>query len=66
MTTVFLRKDYQELWRCSTRRTTRPVAWRLIDSVTGIDMVQPWFNRKPEALEFAKQRGWSVEVRRKT
>ncbi len=33
--------------------------WQLLDA-SGEDLVQPWFRRKREALDFAKSKGWTV------
>lgn len=63
MKTVFLVRDQQERLRYSwrTRKITGywVVAWRITDEA-GVDLIQPWFNYRRQAREFAEKQGWQV------
>lgn len=59
--TAFLVKGTQE--RFNLKRAWRGNAWRLTNE-DGNDLVQPWFDTKTEAREFAKRRGWALDESR--
>jgi len=54
MKTGYLKKDRME--RYNMKRGWFVVAWRIVDE-NGVDMVQPWPNKKGQAREIAKRLG---------
>lgn len=50
----YLKKDRME--RCNLKRAWFVNAWRIVDA-QGVDMVQPWPNKKSEARRIAVQLG---------
>lgn len=54
MKTGYLKKDCME--RYNMKRAWFVVAWRIVDE-NGVDMVQPWPNKKPEARRLAVRLG---------
>lgn len=54
MKTGILKKDWIE--KRSSRSIRFAVAWRIMDD-QGRDMVQPWFDTKGEAREYARRQG---------
>lgn len=52
MKTGYLKKDRME--RYNSKRGWFVVAWRIVDE-NGVDMVQPWPNKKSEARRIAVQ-----------
>ncbi len=57
MKTVFLKKDYEEVF--TVKRAWKRIAWRLVDA-QGVDLVQPWFRKKSDLRAFAKTQGWQI------
>jgi hypothetical protein len=55
---VYLKKDRQE--RFNLKRGWFVNAWRIVDD-QGEDTVQPWFNKKGEAREYAKEMGMVLD-----
>lgn len=56
-TYAYLVKDRQE--RFNTKRGWFVNAWRLVDE-TGTDLVQPWFNSRKQAREYAEASDWGL------
>jgi hypothetical protein len=56
---VFLKKDHKE--KFTLKRGWFVNAWRLVDE-DGDDVVQPWFDKRKDAIKFAKSEGYELKM----